>query len=68
VVIRGDTRVADIYLGDFMRRYSDHAFHGSVNQKRSRTRDHPCADDWWKIQCGGQISRLRRVYFSGPPA
>jgi hypothetical protein len=56
------------HKGGFMRRYSDHAFHESVNQKRSRTRDHPCADDWWKIQCGGQTSRPRRVYFSEPPA
>jgi len=33
LVIRGDTRVADIYLGEYMRLYSHYAFREAVARK-----------------------------------
>jgi phosphatidylserine/phosphatidylglycerophosphate/cardiolipin synthase-like enzyme len=40
LVIRGDTRVADIYLGEFMRQFSHYAF------REAATRDHEAGRRW----------------------
>ena len=38
IVVRGNKRVADIYLGEFMRLYSHHAFRESLGCTRSQSR------------------------------
>ena len=65
VVVRGDTRVADIYLGEFMRLYTHHAFRESLGfsdsgapPKRLRT------DDWWRDSFGATPRSTRRQFFA----
>ena len=75
LVIRGDTRVADIYLGEFMRQFSSYAFRDKAHeeaQKRGgdpdkwRPQDLQPDDSWVKDYFHPNSSRaLRRRYFSG---
>jgi phosphatidylserine/phosphatidylglycerophosphate/cardiolipin synthase-like enzyme len=65
VITRGNKRVADIYLGEFMRLYSHHAFRESLQwrkpddpPKRLRT------DDWWQDYFGNTPRSTRRKYFA----
>lgn len=67
LVIRGNKRVADIYLGEFMRLYSHHAFRDYVAQKGGPARGHLRTDDWWKSHFGDTSQSRRRAYFSGAP-
>jgi hypothetical protein len=65
VIVRKNTRVADIYLGEYMRLYSHHAFRESL-QWRS-TNDAPKflkTDDWWKDYYSDHSRSFRRLYFS----
>ncbi|MDZ4804383.1 MAG: phospholipase D-like domain-containing protein [Candidatus Eisenbacteria bacterium] len=63
LVIRGDTRVADIYFGEFMRLYSHHAFRESLNwqQPERWLRE----DSWWREYFGDSHRSIRRQFFSG---
>jgi phosphatidylserine/phosphatidylglycerophosphate/cardiolipin synthase-like enzyme len=73
LVIRGDRRVADIYLGEFMRQYSSYAFRdaafaathgdGAADWKPQDL----AADASWidRHETAGSSSALRRLYFSG---
>lgn len=69
LIVRGNKRVADIYLGEFMRLYSHHAFRefatrrGSVHPKLNHLR----TDDWWKEYFGKSNRSRRRCYFAGIP-
>ncbi len=75
VVIRGDTRVADIYLGEFMRQFSTYAFRDAAYQATHDKGDDPgkwrpqdLAPDnsWVKDYFRPRSSRaLRRRYFAG---
>jgi len=51
LLIRGDKRVADIYLGEFMRLFSHFRRRGLAAQARTKTQKkrflYLCADDWW---------------------
>jgi len=65
IISRGNTRVADIYLGEFMRLYSHHAFRESLQwrdpkdpPKKLRT------DDWWSNYFGNTPRSTRRKFFS----
>ena len=65
VITRGNKRVADIYLGEFMRLYSHHAFRESLQwrdpgdpPKRLRT------DDWCEEYFGNTPRSTRRKYFA----
>jgi len=65
LITRGNKRVADIYLGEFMRLYSHHAFRESLQwrdpgdpPKRLRT------DDWWEGYFGNTPRSTRRKYFA----
>ncbi|MEW6644774.1 MAG: phospholipase D-like domain-containing protein [Pseudomonadota bacterium] len=76
LVIRGDTRVADIYLSEFMRQFSSYAFrdaaHDATHGKGGKE-----AKDWkpqdlltdtsWmdRYTKPGSSGALRRLYFSG---
>jgi phosphatidylserine/phosphatidylglycerophosphate/cardiolipin synthase-like enzyme len=74
LVIRGDTRVADIYLGEFMRIYAHYAFREAVaiSRKRGETSWHPnhlATDASWQSDyfTPGDDRDLRRRYFVGAP-
>ena len=47
VITRGNTRVADIYLGEFMRLYSHHAFRESLTFDNPQPPKPLRTDDWW---------------------
>jgi hypothetical protein len=69
LIIRGDKRVADIYLGEFMRLYNHFAFRDWLSR-------HPNLqigvvshldekDDWWKRYFGNSFDSHQREYFAG---
>jgi len=68
LVIRNDKRVADIYIGEFMRLYSHYAFRESLTFKPNNDtkRSHLSPDSSWVNDYYGNTSRsMRRQYFSG---
>jgi phosphatidylserine/phosphatidylglycerophosphate/cardiolipin synthase-like enzyme len=72
VVIRNDTRAADIYVGEFMRLYSHYAFREAVAiaQEKGETDWKPsdlAEDDSWQKDYfkEGSARFLRRRYFAG---
>jgi len=75
LVIRGNTRVADIYLGEFMRLYNHYAFREWAASKQGQAAikaqlQHLRTDDWWKDYFGDtERSRQREYFVSGvvPP-
>ena len=69
LIIRGDTRVADIYLGEFMRLYRHFAFRDWLSHQ-----PHPLEaevshldekDTWWKGYFGTSFASRQREYFAG---
>jgi phosphatidylserine/phosphatidylglycerophosphate/cardiolipin synthase-like enzyme len=65
IVVRGNTRVADVYLGEFMRLYSHHAFRESLQRRASDDQPkHLSVDDWWKGYFGNTARSRRRKYFA----
>lgn len=71
LVIKGDERVADIYLGEFMRLYSHYAFREAVSIAQSKKEKwspkHLASDDKWtdSFYQTGSPKMLRRKYFAG---
>jgi len=70
VVIRNNKRVADIYLGEYMRLYSHYAFRESltfkVDPQNTISRKHLIPNSSWTNDYYGKTSRsMRRQYFSG---
>jgi phosphatidylserine/phosphatidylglycerophosphate/cardiolipin synthase-like enzyme len=64
VVVRGDKRTADIYLGEFMRLYSHHAFRESLGWREADSQPkYLRVDDWWKDYFGNNSRSARRVFF-----
>ena len=47
IVIRGNKRVADIYLGEFMRLFSHHSFRESLNWRKPDDPPKPLRTDDW---------------------
>lgn len=65
VIIRGNKRVADIYLGEFMRLYSHHAFRESLQWRKSDAPPKPLrTDDWWRDYFGTTPRSTRRKFFA----
>jgi phosphatidylserine/phosphatidylglycerophosphate/cardiolipin synthase-like enzyme len=65
VVTRGNTRVADIYLGEFMRLYSHHAFRESLQWRAAGDPPKPLrTDDWWRDYFGQTPRSTRRKFFA----
>lgn len=69
LIIRDDSRVADIYLGEFMRLYSHFAFRDWLthhpdleNAKVAFLDEH---DGWWKNYFGDSFASRQRQYFAG---
>ena len=67
LVVRGNERVADVYLGEFMRLYSHHAFREFVRNQPDPTPHlkHLRTDDWWRHHFGVTSQARRRVFFAG---
>ena len=66
LLIRGDRRVADIYLGEFMRLYSHHAFRESLGWRDPDDRQPRWlrTDDWWRDYFGDTPRSARRRFFA----
>lgn len=65
VITRGNKRVADIYLGEFMRLYSHHAFRESLKWRNSSQPPKSLrTDDWWKDYFGDTVRSKRRKFFA----
>lgn len=69
LVIRGNTRVADIYLGEYMRLWNHYAFRewvaaGSPGAPR-QFKFLDVNDKWWRIYFGDTEQSRQRAYFAG---
>ncbi len=65
VITRGNRRVADIYLGEFMRLYSHHAFRESLQRRNPEEPPKPLRTDaWWRDYFGDNERSTRRKYFA----
>jgi phosphatidylserine/phosphatidylglycerophosphate/cardiolipin synthase-like enzyme len=65
VIVRGNTRLADIYLGEFMRLYSHHAFRESLQwRKPDEPPKHLRTDDWYQDYYGDTERAVRRRFFA----
>ncbi len=65
VVVRGNKRVADIYLGEFMRLFSHHAFRESLQWRNPDDPPKPLkTDDWWSDYYGDTQRSTRRKFFA----
>jgi hypothetical protein len=69
LLIRGDTRVADIYLGEFMRLYRHFAFRDWLSHqaqpKEAEVSHLDEKDQWWKGYFGTSFASRQREYFAG---
>ncbi|WP_149536953.1 phospholipase D-like domain-containing protein [Siccirubricoccus phaeus] len=69
IVVAGNTRVADIYLGEFMRLYSHHAFRESLQWRRPEAPPKPLSTEgWWQDYFGDTERSVRRRFFARLPA
>ena len=65
LIVKGNRRVTDIYLGEFMRLYSHHAFRESLTFANANPDPKPLrTDDWWRDYFGGSARSLRREFFA----
>jgi len=65
LVVVGNKRVADIYLGEFMRLYSHHAFRESLQWRKPGNPPKPLeTGDWWRNYFGGTERSIRRRFFA----
>ena len=67
LVIRGNRRVAEIYLGEFMRLYNHYAFREWLASGRApadATPHHLRTNDWWKQYFGNTERSRQREYFA----
>jgi len=68
LIIRANKRVAEIYLGEFMRLYNHYAFREWVTKlppDAPKTPSHLRTDQWWKDYFGDTERSRQREYFSG---
>jgi hypothetical protein len=68
LVIQGDPRVADIYLGEFMRLYRHFAFRDWLASKPvgiAKVAHLDEQDTWWKRYFGDSFESRQRAYFAG---
>lgn len=71
LIIRGDTRVANIYLGEFMRLYRHFAFRDWLSSQPANKRTEAEVshldekDRWWKGYFGTSFQSRQREYFAG---
>jgi phosphatidylserine/phosphatidylglycerophosphate/cardiolipin synthase-like enzyme len=68
IVVAGNKRVADIYLGEFMRLYSHHAFRESLQWRNPNDPPKPLrTDNWWTDYFGNTERSTRRRFFARSP-
>jgi hypothetical protein len=68
IIVTGNKRVSDIYLGEFMRLYSHHAFRESLHWRKPIDPPKPLrTDDWWKDYFGNTERSKRREFFARLP-
>ncbi len=69
LIIRGNSRVADIYLGEFMRLYRHFAFRDWLTQhpeaEEVEVGHLDASDRWWKGYFGNSFAARQREYFAG---
>ena len=69
LVIRGNRRVADIYLGEYMRLWSHYAFRewAAAQDKPEETKFRflDTGNTWWRGYFGNSARSRQRAYFSG---
>lgn len=65
LIVRGNTRVADIYFGEFMRLFSHFSFRESLQWRSIDDPPKPLrTDDWWKESFGNTANSAKRKYFA----
>ena len=65
IIVTGNKRVSDVYLGEFMRLYSHHAFRESLHWRKPIDPPKPLrTDDWWKDYFGNTERSTRREFFA----
>lgn len=65
IVVRGNKRIADIYLGEYMRLWSHHAFRESLAWRDEDDRPkHLRTDDWWRDSFRATERKARREFFA----
>ncbi|MBS3908561.1 MAG: hypothetical protein KGZ93_02855 [Actinobacteria bacterium] len=65
VITRGNRRVADIYLCEFMRMFSHFAFRESLQWRDANEPPKPLrTDDWWRDYFGNTPRSSRRKFFA----
>ena len=65
LVIRGNKRVADIYMGEYMRLFSHFSFRESLQWRAPNDPPKPLrTDNWWSDSFGNTERSSRRQYFS----
>lgn len=69
LIIRGDERVADIYLGEFMRLYRHYAFRDFMGSKKAEKQKGKVnhldeTDRWWGAYFGTSFEARQREYFA----
>jgi phosphatidylserine/phosphatidylglycerophosphate/cardiolipin synthase-like enzyme len=69
LIIRGDTRVADIYLGEFMRMFNHFFARDLVNRQRNPSISHLTHlspdDSWREVHYRDGPQQKERLYFAG---
>ncbi len=65
LIIRGNKRVADIYLGEYMRLFSHFSFRESLKWRKPDEAPKPLrTDDWWQDNFGNTPRSSRRKFFA----
>lgn len=65
LLVRGNTRVADIYFGEFVRLFSHFSFRESLTWRNVDDPPKPLrTDDWWKESFGDKPNSSKRQYFA----
>ena len=69
LIIRGDTRVADVYLGEFMRLFNHFFARNLVSRQRDPSSSHlthlRSDDSWREVHYGDGPQQKERLYFAG---
>ena len=65
LVVKGNTRVADIYLGEFMRLHTHHAFRESLAWRKPDDPPRPLSTgNWWEDYFDNTPRAIRRKFFA----
>lgn len=72
LIIRGNKRVADVYLGEYMRFWNHYAFREWLAAKGDSVEEGfkhlDTENKWWRGYFGNTVRSRQRQYFSGAPS